>query len=325
MTGKRCARLWQVEAVRDGRLAGSDLSNALRHRAECADCGEAARALSELGRQIKGLPSSATDPLLLRRTRQALLGTWNEQLLRGREPKTRRRGALIAASCTAGALALAAFYPLAHRARSPERATPFFEVVVKPGTRWAARETPHVTRITLQDGVASFTVHRPSGQRMIVQLPDGEIEDLGTVFEVEVQKQRTVQVSVSQGRVLVRLNAQPAFELSSGQSWQAQPSALPSAPPAPLAATASVGAHEAPPAPAKPSRISPSTSARMAPPQAQPSTQPPADTAEDDAYLQIVDLLRNGHEAEARANAARYLEQFPNGFRRMEVANIARR
>src|SRR3954452_22706187 len=66
-----CPRLWQVEAARDGRLANSDLSNALRHRAECSECAQAARALSELGLRLKALPVQPTEPLVKRRTRQA--------------------------------------------------------------------------------------------------------------------------------------------------------------------------------------------------------------------------------------------------------------
>ena len=47
--------------------------------------------------------------------------------------------------------------------------------------------------------------------------------------------------------------------------------------------------------------------------------------AEDDAYLRIVELLREGKNREARTLANSYLQRFPNGFRRAEVSNIAAR
>ena len=48
-----------------------------------------------------------------------------------------------------------------------------------------------------------------------------------------------------------------------------------------------------------------------------------AEKAEDDAYLHIVDLLQRGRTEEARTAAKDYLLRFPNGFRRVEVLNIA--
>ncbi|MEI9941099.1 MAG: FecR domain-containing protein [Pseudomonadota bacterium] len=326
MTRKVCARLWQVEAARDGRLAGRDLSNALRHRVECADCSQEARALSELRRQIKAIPIQPLDPLLRRRTRQTLLGAWNEQLLGEREPKARRRLALIAACCVAATAALAIGYPLARRsARRSEPSAPFFEVAARPGTVWTARAASNVTRITLQDGFASFTVRRPSGLRMFVDLPDGEIEDLGTVFQVEVQQQRTVHVSVSRGRVFVRLQARPGFELKAGQSWQAEPSSLPAAALPAISAQPLITNPPASSASAKGqvARIPHERVAAHARAAAPAPARSPADTAEDDAYLHIIDLLRNGHELEARSQATQYLARFPNGFRHREVQNIA--
>src|SRR6478736_4199004 len=94
-----CQRTWQVEAARDGRLVGSDLSNALRHRSECADCKQAARALDELGLRLKALPKPAVDALTQRRTRQALLTAFNTQLLAEPVPRAKPRLPLIAALC----------------------------------------------------------------------------------------------------------------------------------------------------------------------------------------------------------------------------------
>jgi len=329
MTHKPCSRQWQVEAARDGRLTGSDLSNALRHRAECSDCNRAALALSELGRRIQSMPVPRTDPLVRRRTRHALLGAWNEHLLSEEQPHARRRLALSVAFGVAALTALVALavgYP-GLRKRSPPTASaaPLFEVVAKPGTVWSAREAPEQTRITLADGVASFTVRRAQGQRVFVDLPDGEIEDLGTIFEVEVRGQHTERVSVSQGRVAVRLKTEPAFELGPGQTWQSTTRPAPAPAPA-LSLQPSPAVPQARAVPAKPSASSATAhggSARPAPPPS--GTRPARDTAEDDAYLQIVDSLRNGNEREARARGLEYLARFPNGFRGREVENIVNR
>ena len=58
---------------------------------------------------------------------------------------------------------------------------------------------------------------------------------------------------------------------------------------------------------------------------ARPLVDESSSKAEDDAYLYIVELLRQGKDNEARARAKSYLLRFPNGFRRVEVLNIATR
>lgn len=50
-----------------------------------------------------------------------------------------------------------------------------------------------------------------------------------------------------------------------------------------------------------------------------------SEKAEDETYLHIVDLLQRGRSDEARRAAKDYLLRFPNGFRRVEVLNIATR
>ena len=306
MTAKPCARMWQVQAARDGRLLGKELANALRHIADCADCGREQRALSELARRLATVPAPTPDPLRQRRTRQAVLGAWDAHLVRSQEPEPASRSALLVAFAAASVLALAfGYWRRPPKAIAPEHPTAFFDVVAKPGTRWSTRTEGHVTRIAVQDGFAALTVRHPSGHRLLVDLPDGEIEDLGTVFQVEVREQHTVQVSVDQGRVLVRLKSRPGFELTAGQSWHAEPASKPAASPEPRTA------------------ITRPPSVNVARPRREPfAAQPKANSAEDDAYLHIVDLLRNGHELEARAKASQYLAQFPRGFRRPEVQSI---
>lgn len=239
MTHKPCQRLWQVEAARDGRLVGSDLSNALRHRAECVDCNQAARALGELGRSIKGLPQKPMDPLRQRRARQALLGAWNDHLLAERRPNSRRSVALLVALCAIAGVALAIGLPLVRGASHSSR--------------------PAVGHLKIQPRV--------------------------------------------EPKAAAPARAEPSPEAIPVLRASAEEPALVTAPP----------------------RSTPTKSRSARPAYQRPAEHPAIDTAEDDAYLQIVGLLRSGHEREARAMAAQYLLQFPTGFRRREVENIARR
>ena len=64
--------------------------------------------------------------------------------------------------------------------------------------------------------------------------------------------------------------------------------------------------------------VFPSTPAREKSGAAEPSS-----SAEDAAYLEVLRLLREGHEAEGRVAARAYLRSFPTGFRRAEMQRVA--
>jgi ferric-dicitrate binding protein FerR (iron transport regulator) len=345
-----CARAWQIEALRDGRLRGKDLESARRHQAACAECTRRERELVALGQQISGLPELGRDPLTVRRARQQLLTELNEAVLRRSETKPARRAAFVLAFAS---LTLAGTcFVVSHRARSPDAAAPSKSVIdvrAQPGARWSEHQDREQDRVDLLDGAAAFTVHAHSGRRVVIRLPDGELEDTGTVFEVRVSEQRTTHIAVREGRVLVRLGGLPGFALGAGDSWESPATPAPTAvaaepssamgiprssalraaaakPPEQLASSSLAGerarshaAHE------RAATRSGSESARTpggladAPPDAERAK------AEDDAYLQIVDLLRQGQYADARAEAKSYLLRFPNGFRRVEVLNVATR
>ena len=319
-----CARLWQVEAARDGRLTGKDLASAERHRATCAECSAEERALGELGQRIANMRAIVPEPLSVRRARQRLLGSWNDHLLRGTTP-SRRVGVLLALAAT---LIVGASAVLLTRPKpAPQTESSLVQVAAGPEARWTERRAAGEDRIVLAQGFASFSVSRHDRERVFIEVPDGEIEDLGTVFEVRVRDLRTTHVYVREGRVFVRLRTRAPFELKAGQSWESEPSevaAVPAAPsavvprgPAPLAAPPKVAASV---------KAKPAFESAASPSSTKPEpTLARSDSAEDDAYLHIVDLLRNGHGAEARAQAERYLVRFPSGFRRPEVQSILAR
>lgn len=303
MSLEPCPRLWEVEAERDGRLSGNDLASALRHRAQCAECTSECRQLDELGARILALPAPPTDALALRRTRQRLLAARNQDVV-GDAP---RRTAWVLGF--GGVVLLGALLIGLSLRRTGES---IVNVDARPGARWAERRTPSAYHVELSNGSAWFTVRSNRQQPVFIDLPDGSIEDRGTVFEVEVSALRTARIAVREGRVLVRLHGAPSFELAAGQIWTA-----------PSMATPPIVRAEPPVAPA------PSASVTVRTPHLRvPGTTSSArgfDSAEDDAYLRIVDLLRNGHTTEASAQAKQYLARFPNGFRRLEVSEIAAR
>jgi len=181
--------------------------------------------------------------------------------------------------------------------------------------------------VDLEDGAAAFEIHPHPGRSVIIRLPDGEVRDVGTVFDVRVAAGHTQHVAVSEGRVSIRLNGRSTVSLGAGESWDAElapsPVARDSQPAAAKASPSALAHVQKRPAPA---RASAAPEATTMPQALAPSAVDSQSTkAEDDAYLQIVDLLREAKDSEARAQAKGYLLRFPNGFRRIEVLNIATR
>jgi ferric-dicitrate binding protein FerR (iron transport regulator) len=341
-----CARKWQVEAARDGRLLDKDLESAIRHRETCAECAHEERELAALARELSRLPGDNRDQVSIQRSRQRLLAALNESLL---EPP--RRGVLLpVAGALALALASAGWLLVAHhqKADSPREArTEIVEVHAQAGARWAKHQETSRIFVDFEDGAASFEIHPHPGRSVVIRLPDGEVLDIGTVFDVRVAEQHTEHVAVSEGRVSVRLNGRSTVNLGAGEAWDSEPappvsSALALAPSGASPATPAAGPQLAagkatastPSRSEKPAPQVRSSAALQAPaapaPSAQAQDSRPAPSAqstkaEDDAYLHIVDLLREAKDAEARARAKDYLLRFPTGFRRIEVLNIATR
>ena len=225
-----CTRAWQVEAIRDGRLRAKDLESSLRHQAACADCMRYERELVALGQEISRLPELGRDPLTVRRTRQQLLAELNETVLLRSEPKPARRAAFLLA--LAGFALAGSWFVVSGQARPPDATAQLKSVIdvhARPGARWAERQDLQQDRVDLLEGAAEFSVYPHSGRRVVIRMPDGELEDTGTVFEVRVSEQRTTHISVREGRVLVRLVGLPGFALRAGDSWEAPATPAPNA------------------------------------------------------------------------------------------------
>ena len=331
---KPCTRKWQVEAARDGRLHGKDLESAERHRDTCVECAQEARELAALRNAMVQLPALTRDPITVRRLRQQLLSAFNDSVLEPRTSPTRGRAALAFGGFAALLTVLWLVAP--HQTPQPVSSAgsaSLVEVQPTPEARWTEHLDKELDRIEFSSGSASFKVRAHQGRRVVISLPDGEIEDLGTVFSVLVRDQLTKRVAVREGRVSLRLRGRAETTVGPGESWAAEAeAALPTAnetPPALAPPAAQATPKSAPPSAAH--RNAASTLGSTAPSATASAAAAPskADTesanAEDDAYLHVVALLRADKEVEARAAAKQYLLRFPNGFRRVEVLNIVTR
>src|SRR5450432_908218 len=69
--------------------------------------------------------------------------------------------------------------------------------------------------------------------RIVIVVPDGEIEDFGTVLRVRVAETRTVGVTVEEGNVAIRISGLPEVRLGPGGSWAPEPVTAIDVPPAP--------------------------------------------------------------------------------------------
>jgi hypothetical protein len=316
-----CPRFWEVEAARDGRLQGAALSGFERHAARCAPCTREQRRLQALARALRE-DGSLHDDVSLRRNRQEILDRAAALVRTRSEGRFDLRRAVIAAAITASAAGMVAV-AYRHSSPWPERSAVLAATPVG-SAKWTRHRERNLERVDLGDGVLSLVVRRSSGDpRVVVRVPEGEIEDLGTAFRVTVRNGRTVAISVSQGAVVFHRRGLADLRLAAGATWSADGEAREVS-----------GARQEPPTPSAPGPAPLPTSARRAKSAARridtpipiaPSPAVEADAVDEDAaYLQLLALLREGRNDEARLAAATYLRKFPTGFRRPEVERIAR-
>jgi TolA-binding protein len=222
MKRSSCSRTWQAEALEDGRLSAEDAAAFERHAATCQACAEEAAALDQLRRVGRQLPVLESSPLARRRQRHALLGRANEAVLRGsvwRWPRMLAAGAAVVACL--GALLL-------HRGRSAapaavSRAAPTFQLVSSSDAVVRVLERAATVRLAAGRGHFEIAVDKlHAGQRFLLMLPDGELEVQGTRFSVDTEDTRTRRVSVSEGRVALRLRGDSERILRAGDSWSLQ-------------------------------------------------------------------------------------------------------
>jgi hypothetical protein len=319
-----CPRAWEVEAARDGRLVGKARDALDGHVRDCPSCARDAEALENVARGLRDLGGAPCDDVAIRRLRNRVLDAADAEQT-GRLRSDARRGRMSARSV---ALALAAVlvtcvalvFSLSRAHRGPAEVTsarvpdvvaaPAAPLTTSPGSeasegsrvdvspgdgaRYTRTTEAAVDRFRLLHGTLRLRVQRPpGGRRVVVAVPDGEIEDVGTVFEVVVADGHTEQVSVEEGRVVVRLTDRAAVTVEAGTAWRR---------PVAVRAKAKVDGGASATAPV-------AASSRG--------------EREDEAYLDVLRLMREGRDVEARAAASRYLHEFPTGFRHSEMERVA--
>jgi TolA-binding protein len=355
-----CPRLFEVEALRDGRLSGPELTHFRAHLSVCPDCAREAEALDALGAALRNAPNaSRVDELQVRRERTRLLAAFDAHLV----PTPRARGRAFRYGLASATLSLLAVLVFAFwRDRSPAPITQAADPVLIRGdsnARWSRQSEGQLDRIRLEQGALSIRVdHTTETRHVVVILPDGELEDIGTTFSVSADAGRTTSVSVQEGSVVLRLRGELPRVLGAGDTWSppAAPPTLASSSPTDSEAVAtppgpsSTGSSAAPPMSG--SRLGAkslvSAGARPVPPT--DTRDPAADfrtameafnggdhqraaalfgaflsqhsrdpRAEDAAYLRVLASHRAGDSAATRRTARDYLRHYPQGFRRAEV------
>lgn len=339
----QCQRAWEVEAARDGRLTGDSRESFERHVVECAACARDIEVLDGIARGLRDTTAAESDDATLRRMREHVLETVDARQT-GRAPSSSgRRGAWASrlASVALAAIVVLAVIGLvgsrrsgeadrataAHAAAAPAPAETKVSIDAKAGARFVRSTEGDLEQIALLDGELHVKVDRPvAGRRVVVKTPDGEIEDVGTVFDVVVGAGRVERVAVAEGRVIVRVVGHDAITIDAGNEWRASPvpasairvsvDSLPSvAPPVPTEAV-TIG-H-------RPTATATATAATTAAAKETAERRPVTDAdREDAAYLEVLRLLREGHEQRARAAATQYLVDFPSGFRREEMRRVS--
>jgi hypothetical protein len=359
-----CSRLFEVEALRDGRLAGAELARFRAHAGVCPVCAGEAETLEFLARALRSSVRGERDELHVRRERTRLLAAFDQSLVPSLRGARSRFWTAAVAVLVALSLALTLGFVFARsllEPRSPTAAAPAAKssepVLIRAATdaRWSRRTEQHVEKIVLESGSLSIRVQKAGpARRVIVVLPDGELEDIGTTFTVSAAGARTTRVAVEEGSVVLRLRGAQPIVLGARDSWS--PSSAPSTPPRPAPSAPPSAAPNAPDAEPLPPRVmaprapATSVSAPVGAGEPAPRSDPSADfrsalsalnagdhsgaarlfTAflsnhprdariEDAAYLRVLACHRAEDQGATQRAAGDYLKRFPSGFRRTEV------
>jgi hypothetical protein len=332
---KPCPLLRLAEAVRDGRADSAERMAFERHLNVCSDCRQTVRELNHLAAQLRSLAEISLDAVSVRRLRRQLLTDMDAALLKSPMTRLHRKFAVLA---LVGMLATALMVSLALQRRRLASETPEptrIAVQGEPGARWSEVKSSTENRIVILEGRLRIDIRRGlAPSRVAISLPDGEIEDFGTVLRVTVSHGQTQQISVERGVVMVRIRDCPEAKLGPGETWTkpafaasppretcSVPAAVSISRPRPRHSPVIVQRAVGPRAHGEPAATRPTNPSSVTG-VGTPSDDRRAAMLEDAAYLRVVDLLKADRVAEGKQAAFDYLLRFPNGFRRIEVLDI---
>ena len=351
-----CARLWEIDARREGRLAAKASESFDRHLRLCAECRTQMDRDQELRSLARQLPYRGPGELVLRRLQARLLRDV-AMGVRG----SRAGGVRWAFAAVAGVVGMSAWLLVAMRAAppaamashgspaitaaapgapsQPSTAALAGAIVASSSSRWTQTREAGLERVTLDDGAIRVHV-RPQavGERFLVTLPDGEIEVRGTTFDVAVVHGTTSHVSVDEGIVDLRLRERGTTRLTAHQAWNGPPPEVPStasrsAPvwraPAPSAvpvvrAAPQVVDHDGDYAHAiellRNGQYDQAASTFHALAETEPAPQ-----NDDSSFLEAIALARAGRTDAAALVAERHLASFPSSFHRKDASILVAR
>lgn len=346
-----CPRLFEVEALRDGRLTGVERASFERHLGTCVDCAREADALDTLCRALRERASKPPDELHVRRERTRLLAAFDGSLV-SRESRWRDRRSLFGLGAAAVLLAALLVFWL-RGSSAPALSASRAVVHADSSAVWSRRSEAQRELLVLERGALWIHVaHAPGARPLLVLLPDGELEDTGTTFSVSVAQGRTTHVAVEEGSVILRLRGRAPVAIAAGQSFS--PAALPR-PPASQAPTLDVAPSLSSSSSARPAPATPRAPAVPELPSAAAASHDASDhfrtavealhrgesrdaaakfarflerfpgdpRAEDAAYLRVLALRQSGDAGAMQSAARAYLRRYPAGFRRNEVETLA--
>lgn len=198
------------------------------HLDGCAACRERRAGLAEAIDLARRLPTIAPSGAELDQSRAELLTRVAE--LDGRAEQGVWRGRVWALG--AAAALLIGLATMALRELDPPELQGRGSVVEVEPARFEHELTRSVQgslqdeAVRLHQGRLEIRVAKlGANQRFRVLSEDAEVEVRGTVFEVTVEHERLVAVSVSEGVVSVRRHGEAPVWLEAGSSWRASPSA----------------------------------------------------------------------------------------------------
>ena len=340
MSQSNCLRSWEVEAAIDGRITGDALRDLDSHIEHCEMCSAERSALHSISDALRqSARDHAPDELTIRRVRHFALRRADEAIKYTRPRRHVTHAFLVAA------LAIVGFVAVRQLLNQERSASPIVSVHAEHDASWSSHVDEGVERIELRNGTLEVVVHRgPDDRHVLLLVPDGVIEDLGTTFRVSVLAGRTTNIRVIDGAIVFRRRDQAPIRVEAGSTWVVPvPLAVVDGPltsasgvdASPVAEAAHVPSAAHPAADlvspdvaradgkqlsdARPDRGSSSSSS----PSASAVASSIVGSAEDAAYLRVLDLLHEGRREEAKNAAREYLKTFPRGFRRPELERIA--
>lgn len=318
MSPQKCARVWEAEAIEDGRLVDADRASYERHAAGCAECRRELAALAEVRASMMAAPEPVRTPLQRRAERAAILSRANGDYVRAGGPRAFARLAFALAIPVLVVLGLVGRSVLAKRhgevplghAAAWAAPAPQFEVVDARGASWTSAVEGHVAHVSLRAGVAAFHVeHVAPGKRFLLALPDGELEVHGTRFVVDVQAGATRSVEVTEGVVALRLGGAPQRFLRAGERWSADGTASATSATS-VTSAAPAGSSSALAAPPRNDTTAPAGTARAVGAATASASARPA-VSPSDRYAEAIGAYRVGAYAKADALFAAFLRDFP--------------